>query len=95
MPQVVQGKKQLGNANLLIYLAGAVIIIVILLFVFGRGGGQPTPTSAPTPIDSQVQQLEQQSNSDEISAINADLQNTNLDKIDQELTDVEQSLQSL
>lgn len=96
MPQTVQGKNQSGSANLLIYLAGAVLIILVLLLVFGRGGGrQPTSTPGATPLDTQVQQLKQQSNSDEISAINADLQNTNLDKIDAESADIDNALQNL
>ena len=86
-------KKQQGN--FLLYLTGAIIIVVILVLIFTKGGQKPI-IPIPTPVpDSQVQELKTLSTSDEISAIDADLQNTNLDKIDAESADIDNSLQSL
>lgn len=91
--QKVPSKKQQGN--FLLYLIGAIIVVVIIVLVITKGGQKPIiPISTPTP-DAQVQQLKTLSTSDEISEIEKDVNNTNLDQIDSELKDIEQSTLNL
>lgn len=49
----------------------------------------PEETTPPTEEDAQTAALEQQSDSDEISQIEADIQATDLSDIDKELADIE------
>lgn len=87
-------KKQ--QTNWLIYIIGLAAVIIILVVIATKGGLQiPKITPTPQPVDSQVSELQQQSTSDELSAIEKDLNNTNLDKIDIESAEVDQSLQNL
>ena len=87
-------KKQ--QTNWLIYIIGFAAIIIILVVVATKGGVQiPKITPTPQPIDEQVRLLQQQSASDDINSIEQDLKNTNLDQIDTESAEVDQSLQNL
>lgn len=55
----------------------------------------PTPLPTPSPvveIDTMTSALEQQGTSDEISAIEADLEETDFSTLDQELSDIEAEL---
>lgn len=55
----------------------------------------PAPTTIPTPVvevDTTTAALEQQGTSDEISAIEADLEATDFTEIDKELEDIEAEL---
>ncbi len=81
------------KGNFLLYLVGVIVVIVIVVVFLTKVGRQPAPL--PQPVDQQVQQLQTQSTSDDLSALETDLQNTNLDQLDQELTDIERDLGSL
>lgn len=52
----------------------------------------PAPSSSVIPVDTLTYQLEQQSSSDELRAIEADLEKTNLTEIDKELEEIEAEL---
>ncbi len=87
------GKKL--QTNFWVYLlAVAVIIVIVILLV---GVKQPkAPTLTPTPVvDSQVEQLQKQSTSDEVAAIEQDIANTNFSQIDSELGEIDKALQDL
>lgn len=86
-----------------------VFVILSFILVISLGGlwavnrgllaPKPTPTPAPTPtpvveLDTATAALEQQETSDEISAIEADLNATDFYNIDKELTDIEAELTS-
>ena len=74
-----------------------VIIVVGMIWAIDKGlllpQLSPSPTATPsTAIDESTAALEEQGSSDEIEAIEADLENTDLSNIDQELTDIENEL---
>lgn len=53
----------------------------------------PTPVPSPTPTEEdEIAALEQQSASDETAAIEADLNQTDLSELDQELADIDDEL---
>lgn len=53
----------------------------------------PTPVPSPTPTEEdEIAALEQQGTSDETTAIEADLNKTDLSKLDQELADIDDEL---
>lgn len=81
------------KTNFWLYLVGLVVIVVIVVLFVTRG--EQPPPQPPASVDTQVQQLQTQSASDEVSVIEQDLQNTNLDQLDTELTDIEKDLGSL
>ena len=84
-----------------VILAILSMIIVVGLWTVNQGFFSPKATPTPTPMpsptpetetDSQTDALEEQGTSDEIGAIETDLENTDLSNIDQELTDIEGEL---
>ena len=85
-----------GNVLLIAVLAAAVVVFALIFAFqyFGLGTKQETGESTVVK-DSQVQKLETLSDSDEIGAIEGDIQITDLDNLDQELNQVDQDLSSL
>jgi len=82
-------------------LAILAILIIGGLWISNQGflKPEPSPTPLPSPIaspeaeeDAATAALEEQSTSDEIEEIEADLEATDLDDIDEELTDIENEL---
>lgn len=79
-------------------LAIVAVIIVGALWMINKDLFAPklTPTPSPSPtaaeIDSQTSALGEQETSDEIEAIETDLEATDLSNIDKELTDIENEL---
>lgn len=69
----------------------ATLAIVVVLLAAQVKISQPTPT--PTPIvDVQTQKLTQQETGDDVGSIEKDLKETDLLKIDQELSDIEKEI---
>src|SRR3989344_4525293 len=91
MPKMTDEKKQVGP------IIGVVIIVLILtlggFYFYGnqlnKKNGVMTPEEIRNAPDSSILNLEQQSSSDEISEIEADLNATNLNDLDKELQDIE------
>lgn len=82
-----------------VILAVVLILLVGILWITNQRLMVPKapPTPTPTPvveIDTTTAALEQQGTSDEITAIEADLETTDLSDIDKELTDIEAELTS-
>ena len=85
-----------GNVLLIAVLAAAVVVFALIFafFNFGLGTKQETGVSSVVE-DNQIQKLETLSDSDEIGAIEEDIQGTNLDNLDQEINQVDQDLSNL
>jgi hypothetical protein len=86
---------------LFLLLAMITLTAVGILWSFNQGffNLKSTPTPTPTPVasptseeDLETENLNQQSSSDEIEAIESDLNNTNLNNLDKELTNIETDL---
>jgi cytoskeletal protein RodZ len=86
---------------LFLLIAVAALIAVGLLWASNQGYFAPkaTPTPTPAPIaspapeeDQETESLNQQGSSDEIDSIESDLNNTNLNNLDKELTNIESEL---
>lgn len=97
-------KMNRGNASLIIILITLLVAALAVFYaVFGFGFGQSLflkrnseNTVGPVaPRDSQVENLNSQSESDEIEAIDADLNTTNLEDLDKELANVDNEQQGL
>ena len=85
-----------GNVLLIVVLAAAVVVFALILAFqyFDLGTKQETGGSSVVE-DSQIQKLETLSDSDEIGAIEEDIQGTSLDNLDQEINQVDQDLSNL
>ena len=81
-------------------IIGAIIIVVLLvigglLYLGSKTGGddsqavEPTPEEIVNEADTVTQSIEAQGTSDEIDAIEKDIQNTNLDNLDVDLGNIE------
>jgi len=75
------------------------IIIIVLVLVFGglyfwgkRVTQEPTPEAIMNMPDSQLETLGTQNTSDEVTAIEEDLNATDLENLDAELGDIEKEL---
>ena len=85
-----------GNVLLIAVLIAAVVIFALIFAFYNFNLGKKETTGESTVVkDSQVQKLETLSDSDEIGAIEGDIQGTSLDNLDQELNQVDQDLSSL
>lgn len=94
-----------GNIGLIVIIAVAIVVVAIGgYFLYQRQlAVKPKPTEnvgqslqAPqTPVDEQVRELRQVNSSDEVSVIEQDLNNTNLENLDQDLGQVDASLSEL
>lgn len=76
-------------------LIGLAIVVAILIIFLTVGIRQQLPAPEQKVVDVQVEKLQQLSTSDEVATIEKELQDTNLDQIDTELGEVDESLQSL
>jgi hypothetical protein len=107
--QTNQGEVSIGeenvthesSKNMLIVVVIAVIVVALaLMYIWGSSIAlknkidvdTPPIPSAPT-MDEQVETLKQVSTSDEIDAIEADIQNTDLENIDADLEQIEAGLE--
>jgi len=85
------------NSSSLGPIVGAIIIVAILvlggLYYWGADLAQnqnaPTPEEIMNEPDPQLQSIETQSSSDTVTSIEADLEATNLESLDQELDQIE------
>jgi hypothetical protein len=77
--------------NSLIIFAGA--MVVLTGFIAMSLIQKPSPAQ-PTQFDREIKQIETQSDSDEISAIEKDLMQTDLNNLDKELEDIENELEA-
>lgn len=85
-----------GNILLIAVLFGAVVVFALVFAFFNFNLGKKDTIGEPSVVkDEQVQKLETLSDSDEIGAIEGDIQGTSLDNLDQELNQVDQSLSEL
>ena len=85
-------------------ILGVIIALCLVFLVYGylklslqKPASTPTPIPTPTAaeeVDEQTSDLEEQGTSDEIGDIEADLEETDLSEIDQELEDIESELSS-
>ncbi len=82
-----------GFSTLWIIVVVAVIGLIAVVSV-GKIGRGPKPTPAPVE-DAQVQELTTLSSSDEVEAIEADINATNLEDLDAELGEVDSALGEL
>ena len=85
-----------GNVLLIVVLAAAVVVFALIFAFqyFDLGTKQETGGSSVVE-DSQIQKLETLSDSEEIGAIEEDIQGTSLDNLDQEINQVDQDLSNL
>ena len=85
-----------GNVLLIAVLIAAVVVFALIFAFYNFGLGTKQETGEPSVVkDEQVQKLETLSDSDEIGAIETDINSTNLENLDQELNQVDQELPSL
>ena len=85
-----------GSVLLIVVLAVAVLAVAVFFaFKYPDLGTKQEVGESSVVKDEQVQKLETLSDSDEISAIEGDIQGTNLDNLDQEINEVDQDLSSL
>lgn len=85
-----------GNILLIAVLFAAVVIFALVYAFFNFNLGKKDTIGEPSVVkDSQIQKLETLSASDEIGAIEGDIEQTNLDNLDQELNQVDQELPNL
>ena len=85
-----------GNILLIAVLFAAVVVFALVYAFYNFNLGKKEATGEPTVVrDEQVQKLETLSDSDEIGAIETDINSTNLENLDQELNQVDQELPSL
>ena len=85
-----------GNVLLIAVLIAAVVVFALIFAFYNFGLGTKQETGEPSVVkDEQVQKLETLSDSDEIGAIESDINSTSLDNLDQELNQVDQELPSL
>lgn len=96
-----ESKPSLLQRFWIVFVILAVIMVLIIGFLWASNQGlipfkrTVVPTPTPTPLvetDSMTTALEQQETSDEISAIEKDLQVTDFSNLDKELTDIESEL---
>ena len=85
-----------GSVLLIVVLAVAVLAVAVFFaFKYPDLGTKQEVGESNVVGDEQVRKLETLSDSDEIGAIEADINSTNLDNLDQELNQVDQELPSL
>ena len=85
-----------GNVLLIAVLIAAIVVFALVFAFFNFNLGEKAQTGESSVVkDEQVQKLETLSDSDEIGTIETDIDSTNLENLDQELNQVDQSLPSL
>ena len=85
-----------GNVLLIVVLVAAVVVFALVFAFYNFNLGKKAQIGEPVVVkDEQIQKLETLSGSDEVGAIEGDIQGTNLDNLDQELNQVDQSLSEL
>lgn len=87
------GMKPVGGAmkkNWWIWIAVGAVVILILAWFLSQGTPSYGPGTATE--DQQTEMLSQQSASDDLSAIEADVSATDLSDLDKELSDIESQL---
>lgn len=77
---------KVSNKNTLIILASLVIVISVVLISLQLGMNKPES------YDVEIQQIETQSASDDVNAIEKDLMDTDFDNIDAEIQEIEKEL---
>jgi len=77
------------NNNLLFPLALLVLAILIFVVIFMNNSGKTSDNA----YQSDIKQMQTVSASDEVEDIETDLDNTDLDKLDSELDDIDSLLQ--
>ena len=80
---------------LVVLLVALVVFFVILLKVFNIDRSSTPEEEKTVTYDQQVKDLATLGNSDEISDIEDDLNNTNIDQIDQELPQVDKEASTI
>ena len=84
------------NVLLIAVLIAAIVVFALVFAFFNFNLGEKEPASESSVVrDEQVQKLETLSDSDEIGVIEADIQGTNLDNLDEGLNQVDQDLSGL
>ncbi|OGD88810.1 hypothetical protein A3I53_01725 [Candidatus Curtissbacteria bacterium RIFCSPLOWO2_02_FULL_40_13b] len=90
----MSSKLKFGILNILIILlVGAIGIFAVVVSL--KNIGKTTPQEAAEILDGQVQKLNELGASDEIPSIEAELNSTSLDDLDQGVAEVDNSLQGL
>ena len=85
-----------GNVLLIAVLIAAIVVFALVFAFFNFNLGEKAQTGESSVVkDEQVQKLETLSDSDEIGVIEADIQGTNLDNLDQEINQVDRDLSNL
>ena len=85
-----------GSVLLIVVLVVAVLVVAVFFALKYPDLGTKQEVGESNVVkDEQVQKLETLSDSDEIGAIEGDIQGTNLDNLDQEINQVDQDLSSL
>ena len=85
-----------GNVLLIAVLIAAIVVFALVFAFFNFNLGEKAQTGESSVVkDEQVQKLETLSDSDEIGVIEADIQGTNLDNLDEGLNQVDQDLSRL
>lgn len=73
-------------------IVGGAIFIANQRFFAPKPSPSPSPLPSPSPVDTSITDLEEQGTSDEIEAIETDLNATDLTNIDKELDEIENEL---
>ena len=87
-----------GNVLLIAVLFAAVVVFALIFAFFNFNLGKKVTFSDPNPNvveDEQIRNLNTLSDSDEVGAIEADINSTNFDNLDQEINQVDQDLSNL
>jgi hypothetical protein len=95
--QISNLKFKRGLVPLLLILGVALLgSIVVLILVVNQGKFGKLPESLPIPsVDKQIINLQRQSHSDEVPAVEKDLKNTNISDLDQGIDEVDQAVSGL
>ncbi|HEY5600704.1 MAG TPA: hypothetical protein VIK81_01305 [Patescibacteria group bacterium] len=88
--------KNKGNATIIIIIA--ILLVVVGLVAWGylaKGTSNIDLGDLTSKSDSKIEELKKQSTSDEISAIESDLNSTNIERLDEDLDQVNSDLNQL
>lgn len=88
-------KLKFGLLNILIILLVAAVGIFAVVVYSKKNIGKNIPLQVTETLDGQVLKLNELGSSDEIPSIEAELNSTNLDDLDQGVAEVDNSLQGL
>jgi len=77
----------LSNKNIIIILASLIIVISVVLVLIQQN------LNKPTGYEVEIKDLQTQSTSDDVNAIERDLLDTDLENLDSELLDIEKELE--